>query len=179
MLTKENSVLVVIDFQGNLAAAMDNRQALFANAQKLIKAMKVFEAPVIATEQVPAKLGPTIPDIADHLSGAKVIGKESFSCWKDEIFMKELKSLNRKQVVITGIETHVCVYQTSLDLIAAGFEVLVVEDAVSSRTPKDKFTGVQRMAACGVGILSTEMALFELLKTAADPCAKQIFQIVK
>jgi nicotinamidase-related amidase len=179
MLTKENCVLVVIDFQGNLAAAMDNRQELFANAQKLIKAMKVFDVPVIATEQVPAKLGPTIPEIADHLTGAKMIGKESFSCWSDALFKKELTALNRKQVLITGIEAHVCVYQTSLDLIAAGYEVLVVEDAASSRTPKNKLTGIQRMAACGVGILSTEMALFELLKTASDPLAKQIFQIVK
>jgi nicotinamidase-related amidase len=141
--------------------------------------MQVFEIPILATEQVPAKLGPTIAKIADHLVGAKIIGKESFSCWKDDLFMRELKELNRKQILIIGIEAHVCVYQTATDLVQSGYEVQVVADAVSSRTAQNRMTGIRKMAASGVGITSTEMVLFELLQTAADPRAKQIFQIVK
>ncbi|MHB8090369.1 MAG: hydrolase [Syntrophales bacterium] len=179
MLTKENSVLVVIDFQGNLAQAMDNKQDLFSNVQKLIRGVQALEIPVLATEQIPAKLGSTIPEIAQHLTGAKIIAKEGFSCWKNESFKKELTALNRKQILISGIEAHICVYQTAMDLVEAGYEVQVVADAISSRTPQNRITGIQKMAAGGVGITSTEMALFELLKTAADPKARQIFQIVK
>ena len=179
MFTRENSVLVVIDFQGNLARAMDNKEELFDNAQKIIRGMRVFEVPVLATEQVPAKLGPTISEIARHLTGVKIIGKENFSCWKDQFFREELVALNRKQVLIIGIEAHVCVYQTAMDLMESGYEVQVAADAISSRTPQNKITGIQKMGAAGVGITSAEMALFELLKTAADPNAKQIFQIVK
>jgi nicotinamidase-related amidase len=179
MLTTDNSALLVIDFQGNLAAAMDNKQELIENARKIIRAMQVFEIPVLATEQVPAKLGPTIAEIADHLADAKIIGKESFSCWKENLFMRALRTLERKQILIIGIEAHVCVYQTAVDLVEAGYEVQVVADAVSSRTAQNRMTGIQKMAAGGVGITSTEMVLFELLQTAADPRAKQIFQIVK
>jgi nicotinamidase-related amidase len=179
MFTRENSVLVVIDFQGNLARAMDNKEELFDNAQKIIRGMRVFEVPVLATEQVPAKLGPTISEIARHLTGVKIIGKENFSCWKDPSFREKLMALNRKQALIIGIEAHVCVYQTAMDLMESGYEVQVAADAISSRTPQNKITGIQKMAAGGVGITSAEMALFELLKTAADSNAKQIFQIVK
>ena len=179
MFTKENSVLVVIDFQGNLARSMDNKQDLLDNAQKIIRGVQVLDIPILATEQVPAKLGSTISEIARHLSGVKVFDKENFSCWMDQSFREELMALGRKQILLIGIEAHVCVYQTAMDLLESGYEVQVVTDAVSSRTPQNKITGIQKMAAGGAGITSTETALFELLKTAADPKAKQIFQIVK
>ncbi len=179
MLTRENSVLVVIDFQGNLAQAMDNKQDLFDNAQKIIRGMQVLEIPILATEQIPAKLGSTIVEIARYLSGVKIISKESFSCWENQFFMKELAALNRNQILLIGIEAHVCVYQTAMDLVESGYEVQVVTDAVSSRTAQNKMTGIQKMAAGGVSITSVETALFELLKTAADSKAKQLFQIVK
>jgi nicotinamidase-related amidase len=179
MLTKENSVLVVIDIQGKLAQAMDNKHDLFENAQKIIRGMQVLEIPIVVTEQIPEKLGATIPEIAQYLTGIKTISKESFSCWKNQSFMKELMTLNRKQILLTGIETHVCVYQTAMDLITVGYEVQVVADAVSSRTPQNRRMGLQKMREGGTGITSTEMLLFELLKTAADPRAREIFQIVK
>ena len=179
MLQRENSALVVIDFQGNLAHAMDNKQELFANAQKIVAGAQALEIPILATEQVPAKLGPTIPEIAQHLAGVKIIGKEGFNCWENVPFRKELTAFNRKQILLIGIEAHICVYQTAIALIEAGYEIQVVSDAVSSRTPQNKEIGIQKMVACGAAITSVEMALFELLKTAADPKAKQIFQIVK
>jgi|SRR3989339_587769 len=179
MLTNKNSALVVIDFQGNLAQAMDNKQDLFNNAEKIIRGAQALGIPVLATEQIPAKLGATIPEIARHLTGVKIIAKEDFSCWQNESFKRELTALDRKQILIIGIEAHICVYQTAMALVDAGYEVQVVADAISSRTPQNRITGIQKMAAGSVGITSTEMALFELLKTAADPRAKQIFQIVK
>ena len=179
MLISENSALVIIDFQGNLAQAMDNKDELFINVQKIIRGAQALGIPVLATEQIPAKLGATIPEIAQHLSGVKIIAKEGFSCWQNEAFKKELMALNRKQILISGIEAHICVYQTAMDLVGAGYEVQIIGDAVSSRTLPNKLTGIQKMAAGGAAITSTEMALFEWLKTAADPRAKQIFQIVK
>jgi nicotinamidase-related amidase len=179
MFTRENSVLVVIDIQGNLAGAMDNKQDLFDNMQKIIRAMRVFGIPVLVTEQTPAKLGSTIVEISRHLAVERIISKECFSCWENEVFRKEMVALGRKQILLTGIETHICVYQTAMDMREAGYEVQVVVDAVSSRAPGNKITAIQKMAASGVGITSVEMALFELLKTAADPGAKEIFQIVR
>ncbi len=179
MFSRENSVLVVIDFQGNLARAMDNKEELFANAQKIIRGAQVFEIPILATQQVPAKLGSTIEEIAPYLTGAKIINKDNFSCWRDPLFSKELLALDRKQVVLIGIEAHICVYQTAADLIQSGYEVQVAADAVSSRTPQNRSIGIQKMASCGAGITSAEMILFELLQTAGDPKARQIFQIVK
>jgi nicotinamidase-related amidase len=179
MLQRENSALVVIDFQGNLAQAMDNKRELFANAQKIIAGAQAFEMPILATEQVPAKLGPTIPEIAQYLARVKIIGKEGFNCWENAGFRKEMTAWKRKQILLIGIEAHICVYQTAIALIEAGYEIQVVSDAVSSRTPQNKQIGIQKMVACGAAITSVEMALFELLKTAADPKAKQIFQTVK
>ena len=126
MFTRENSVLVVIDFQGNLAQAMDNKQDLFDNAQKIIRGMQVLEIPILATEQIPVKLGSTILEIAQYFSGVKIISKESFSCWKNQFFREELMALGRKQILLIGIEAHVCVYQTAMDLVESGYEVQVV-----------------------------------------------------
>jgi nicotinamidase-related amidase len=179
MLARENSVLVVIDIQGKLAQSMDNKQELFENAQKIIRGIQALEVPLVVTEQIPEKLGSTIPEIAQYLTGIKTINKESFSCWKNQSFMKELMTLNRRQILLIGIETHVCVYQTAMDLVTVGYEVQVVADAVSSRTPLNKIIGIQKMREGGAGITTTEIVLFELLKTAADPKAREIFQIVK
>jgi nicotinamidase-related amidase len=179
MLARENSVLVVIDIHGKLAQSMDNKQELFENAQKIIRGIQALEVPLVVTEQIPEKLGSTIPEIAQYLTGIKTINKESFSCWKNQSFMKELMTLNRRQILLIGIETHVCVYQTAMDLVTVGYEVQVVADAVSSRTPLNKIIGIQKMREGGAGITTTEIVLFELLKTAADPKAREIFQIVK
>lgn len=179
MISRDTAVLVIIDIQGNLAQAMFDKENLFSNTIKLIKGFKVLNLPVIVTEQIPQKLGPTLPQIAAELEGIKPISKEAFSCWEDVHFHKQLKALSRRHVVILGIETHVCVYQTALDLISNGYNVHLVADAVSSRTPENRRIGIEAMKSAGVKITSTEMVLFELLRTAADPRAKELFKIVK
>lgn len=179
MLKPENSLLIVIDFQGNLAQAMDNKESLFENAQKIIKGAKVFGIPIVATEHVPTKLGPTIPVIAQHLDGLTVISKESFSCLGNDLFASELGRLGRKQVIMTGIETHICVYQTAVDLLAMGYEVHVVADGVSSSTARNYELGIARMRDEGAKICSAEMVLFELLGTARSVHFRDIIQIVK
>ena len=179
MITRADAVLVIIDIQGNLAQAMFDKENLFVNTVKLIKGFKVLNLPIIVTEQIPQKLGPTLPQVVAELGTFNPIAKESFSCWDENNFKEQLEVLNRRHVVLLGIETHVCVYQTALDLIANGYNVHLVADAVSSRTPENRQIGIDTMKSAGAHITSTEMVLFELLRTAADPKAKEFFKIVK
>lgn len=179
MLSHTTAVLVIIDIQGNLAQAMFDKENLFANTIKLIKGFKLFNLPIIITEQTPEKLGQTIPAISAELEGIKPISKETFSCWADVHFREKLESLSRRHVVLLGIESHVCVYQTALDLIQNGYNIHLVADAVSSRTKENRDIGLNAMKSADAQLASTEMVLFELLRTAADPKAKDIFKIVK
>lgn len=179
MLSRTAAVLIMIDFQGKLAQAMVDKDNLFANNIKLIQGFKALNLPIMVTEQIPEKLGPTIPELADELAGVKPIAKETFSCWVNPCFHDELESLTRRHVVLTGIECHICVYQTALDLIANGYAVHLVTDAVSSRTPENCRVGIDAIKTAGAYLTSTEMVLFELLRSAADPKAKEIFKIVK
>lgn len=179
MLSRNAAVLIMIDFQGKLAQTMVDKENLFANNVKLIQGFKALNLPIIVTEQIPEKLGPTIPQLARELEGIRPIAKETFSCWPNASFHDHLESLPRRHVVLTGIECHICVYQTALDLMQNGYTVHLVTDAVSSRTPENRGTGVQAIKSAGAHLTSTEMVLFELLRTAADPKAKDIFKIVK
>ncbi|MGB5217689.1 MAG: hydrolase [Smithella sp.] len=179
MISRTAAVLVIIDIQGNLAQAMFDKENLFANTVKLIKGFKALNLPMIITEQIPAKLGKTLPHIADEIESFNPIAKDSFSCWDEHNFREKLESLSRRHVVLLGIETHVCVYQTALDLIDNGYNVYLAADAVSSRTPANRQIGIDAMKSAGAHITSTEMVLFELLRNAVDPKAKDLFKIVK
>lgn len=179
MLCPENTVLVVIDVQGKLAQLMCGKEDLFANIQRCIRGAKVLGVPIIWLEQNPAGLGPTIPEIAELLSGNLPISKFCFSCCGSDVFMQALRESKRKQVLVAGIETHVCVYQTSVDLLGLGYGVQVVADAVSSRTAENKRIGLDRIQQDGGSITSTEMALFEMLKDAKGDKFREILRAVK
>jgi len=179
MLEADSCVLVVIDIQGKLAQLMYRKEALFENAQKLIKGAQILEVPIIVTEQYPKGLGPTIPEIAALFLNFKPLPKVAFSCCGDEGFRQELMAVNRRQILICGIETHVCVYQTTVDLLASGYEVEVVADVVSSRTAENREIALQRIRDEGAGTTSVEMALFELMKAAEGPKFKEVSKIVK
>jgi nicotinamidase-related amidase len=153
---------------------------LFANLEKIIKGAQVLEMPILWTEQVPEKLGQTTPEIAELLvPSAEPISKASFSCCGVPSFTTALEQLNRRQILVTGIETHICVYQTTLDLLKQSYEVHVVADAVSSRTAENKQIGLDRIKEAGAILTSTEMALFELLRVAEGDKFRQIAKIVK
>ena len=179
MLDIDNCSLAVVDFQGKLAQIMYEKETLFKNIQILIKAVKLLNIPILWCQQVPESLGPTIPEIAELLSGIEPINKSSFNCCGDEQFNKKLNQLNVNQVLICGIETHVCIYQTAMDLLRKGFYVNVIADAVSSRTPENREIALKRIAAEGAKIASVEMVLFELLKTAKHPKFKDIARLIK
>ena len=179
MLEVEDATLLLVDIQGSLAHAMHGKARLFQNLQILIKGVQVLGVPILWAEQYPQGLGPTIPEIADLLPGLRPIPKMSFSCCRNERFLQALRTLDRGQILIAGIETHVCVYQTAVDLVNLGYEVQVVADAVSSRDPENKAIGLQKMRDAGVSLTSVETALFELLKVAEGEQFKKILRIVK
>jgi nicotinamidase-related amidase len=179
MLDIQKSCLVVVDVQGKLAQLMYEKQVLFKNIQILIEAAKILNIPILWSQQCPDALGPTIPEIAQLITDSEPIDKSSFSCCGAEQFNIRLNELKRQQILLCGIETHVCIYQTAIDLLRKGFSVDVVADAVSSRTPENKQIAINRMAAEGIKISCTEMALFKLLKTAGHPQFKQIAKLIK
>jgi nicotinamidase-related amidase len=179
VLNLKETCLVVVDVQGKLAQLMNNKDQLFGNIQILIKSCKILETPILWTQQVPQALGQTVSEIAELLSGLEPINKASFSCCGQEEFVNILKDTNRKQVMLCGIETHICIYQTALELLKLDYYVEVVTDAVSSRTLQNKENALQKMRLLGVGITTTEMALFELLKTADHSKFREIAKLVK
>ncbi len=179
MLEIEKCCVVVVDVQGKLAQLMHDKDALFENIQILIKAAKILDVPIIWCQQCPQALGPTVPEIAELLAGNEPIDKASFSCCGNEQFNSKLNELGRQQILLCGIEAHVCIYQTAVQLQQAGREVTVIADAVSSRTPENKQIGIERMTAEGANISSVETALFELLKTAEHEKFKEIAKLIK
>ena len=179
MLDIHNCCLIVVDVQGKLAQLMTDREILFKNLQILIQAAKILRIPILWCQQVPEALGPTIPELVGLLTGIDPINKASFSCCGQEQFSAALDALGRGQILLCGIETHVCIYQTATDLLGRGLEVTVVADAVSSRTERNRQIALTRLADEGAHISSTEMALFELLRTAEHPQFRQIARLVK
>lgn len=179
MLLADKCALVVIDIQGKLSQLMYRKEALFQNARKLIQGARILDIPIIVTEQYPKGLGPTIPEIAELFPSFNPLPKVSFSCCGDEGFSKELRAVNRSQILVCGIETHVCVYQTTVDLLAARYHVEVIADVVSSRSAEDREIGLQRMREEGASLSSVEMVLFELMKVAEGPKFKEVSKVVK
>ena len=179
MLDIKNCCLVIIDVQGKLAQLMHDRDNLFKKIAILVKAAKILGIPVVWCQQCLDALGPTIPQIAELLAGVEPINKADFNCCGQTQFNDRLQTLTRKQILLCGIETHVCVYQTASDLLRKGYETSVIADAVSSRTLENKQIALERMRDDGVHINCVEMALFELLGTAEHPQFKQIAALIK
>lgn len=179
-LDGEKAVLVVIDVQEKLAPAMneDLYSQLLEHANLLIEGFKALDLPIIATEQYSKGLGNTVAQL-DGAAEQHRIEKMSFSCCGEETFLAALKETGAKQVVIVGMETHVCVFQTVLDLLDRGYTVHLVRDAVSSRFKSDYENAVSTAARAGAVITTTEMALFQLVKGAGTDGFKAISKLVR
>jgi nicotinamidase-related amidase len=174
-----NTVLLLIDFQERLFPMMHDKEKLLQNVIKLVKGAKALEIPIILTEQYPKGLGPTIPEIKELIPEVKPVEKVCFSCTDEAAFNQALKSFKRKQVLIAGIESHICVYQTAMALARSGYEVQVVADCSASRDPENKMVAFTKFRVMGILPTTVEMALFELLKVAQGDKFKQISSIVK
>jgi nicotinamidase-related amidase len=179
MLDVAKTVLIVIDMQEKLFPVIYKKENLFSNLQKLIKGTQALEIPIMVTEQYPQGLGHTIQEVASLLPDISPMPKTSFSCCGDDKFLHEFKSLHRNQVMVCGIESHVCVYQTVSDLITAGYKTQVVTDSISSRTLENRQIGFDMMSQAGAHLTSTEAVLFELLRVAEGEKFREIRDIVK
>ena len=178
-LTTENAVLVLIDYQERLFPVMQDKEKLLRNILKLVNCAAVLEVPIVLTEQYPKGLGPTILEIKSLLPAVRPVEKTCFSCCDNEEFNKALEALKRQQVLVAGIEAHICVYQTAMSLARKGYEVQVVSDCVASRDPENRAVALMKMNALGIFSTSVEMAFFELLKIAQGDKFKKISAIIK
>jgi nicotinamidase-related amidase len=178
-LTRSQAGLVVVDIQERLLPAIFEKERVVQNAVRLVRGATILNVPVFATEQYRKGLGATVPEVAGAIPAFAPLEKLAFSACGAEGFIAALKSKGVSDAILCGIEAHVCVSQTCLDLLDNGFRVFVSEDATSSRTPGDYRLGVERMRAAGAVIVSTEMALFELLERAGTADFKQVLALVK
>lgn len=179
ILDRTTATLVIVDIQERLAPAMGLKDTVISNCQHLIEAARLMQIPILVTEQYPKGLGITLPEIKDSLSAYAPIVKTAFSCCGESAFIEGLKQTGRKTVLLTGMETHVCVLQTALDLMNHGYAVHLVKDAVCSRTKANWQTGVEFMRDAGAVITCTETVLFQLLKTAGTEEFKAISKRIK
>ena len=179
MLDTENSIVVIIDIQEKLDKAVGENSPL-QSAIKLAKASNILNIPVIVTEQYPQGLGSTIKELKNELSNTTTfIEKNTFSAFRTPAFAEELKKSNKKQVIICGIEAHICVYQTICDLIDNGYEVFFVKDASASRKEYEFNTVLELIKQTNGKVTCTEIVLFEWLKSSKHPNFKEIQALIK
>ncbi|MCI0692650.1 hydrolase [candidate division KSB1 bacterium] len=179
ILNRQQTALLVIDIQDRVHAVMRYREEVESNAQKLIRGCQLLQVPIFLTEQYPKGLGHTISSIRYALQAALPIQKMTFSCCGSDELMLALREKGIRQVILAGIETHVCVLQTALDLLANDFQVHVARDAVSSRRELDHQTALQRLTQAGAIITTVEMALFELMVRASSAEFKEVSKLIK
>lgn len=166
LLDRGRSVLVVIDVQEKLFPAVFDHERVLRKIDLLIAAANTFEIPVVLTEQYPAGLGPTIGEIRDLLPGTRALEKTHFSCVSSPGFSEHIYGLGRNQIVLAGIETHVCVAQTALELDFQGESVFLAADATSSRRPMDFEIGLRRLGRSGITVTTAESVVYEWLRRA-------------
>jgi len=178
-IIKEQSCGLIIDIQERLFPHIYKHEILANNTKILIKGFKILELPLIMTQQYTPGLGETISVVRELLPEIGHIEKNCFSCYDEPIFTDSLKRVNKKFVIIAGIEAHVCVLQTVLDLLANSYVPVIVENCISSRKNRDKKTAIGRMRQEGAIITTYESILFELTRFAGTPQFKEISRLVK
>lgn len=176
LLSKEDAGLLVIDAQTVLLPHVLNTQQCTDRMYWMMQLAKTLGVPTLVTEQYPKGLGPTVLPLSDPQLSVKHLSKVSFSCAKDATILEQIKSMNKTQWVLVGIETHVCVLQTAIDLVSEGFAVYVVVDAVSARNELDQRYGLKRMKQHEVELVTAEMVFFEWVKQAGTPEFKSLSQ---
>jgi nicotinamidase-related amidase len=181
-LNRNNAVLVVIDVQEKLMPVIDRQKDVVRNIDRLVRGCHVLGVPAILTEQYVKGLGPTVAGVRkafEETTGYRPIEKSCFSAHGCTAFAAQLAALERPQVIVAGVEAHVCVYQTVIDLLGAGMQVTLVADAISSRTEENKEIALRRLVSEGVKLSSTEMALFELAVVSGTDEFRAISKLVK
>ena len=178
-LDRARAALVVVDVQEAFRPAVLDFEQVVGNVSVLVRGAGVLGLPTLVTEQYPKGLGHTVSEVAEHLDQVDPIEKVCFSAVQADGFSRALQDGRRDQVLLCGIETHVCVNQTAEDLLADGVEVHVVQDAVTSRTADNRALGLHKMERSGATVTSVETALFELLRQAGTPEFKEVQALIK
>jgi len=176
--TTDNSILMVIDVQERLMPVIHEQDKITDNVNKLIKGAGILGMDVVVTEQYPKGLGHTLPEI-ERTAEIPVFEKDTFSCMLQPVLLDQLQRTNKKHLIICGVEAHICVLKTALDAIEKGYAVHVVADAVSSRTPENKWLALERMRQSGAFIVSVEMILFMLMDCAGTAEFKAVSKLIK
>jgi len=180
LMSSRRASLMVIDAQERLLPAMSESERVIKNISILIKSARELSVPILASEQYPKGLGPTISEISDLLpAGIEPIAKTDFSCLDEPVFAAAFKAVDRDQTIICGVEAHVCVFQTAIQALSAGKNVFVVADACSSRAPSSAERAFERLRDEGVAVVTTEMVVFEWLRRAGGPAFKILSGLVR
>lgn len=174
LLEKQRSCLILIDVQEKLIPFIHQQNHCIKRCQWMLRLAEELSIPILVSEQYPQGLGKTVSQLASWAVDGKTIAKTSFSCWREPQFKNALRLEEKNQLVLIGIETHVCVLQTALDMQAEGFDVFVVVDAVSSRHENDHHYALQRLQQSGIQLISAEMVFFEWLEEASHPAFKKL-----
>jgi nicotinamidase-related amidase len=179
-LARERATLVVVDLQTKLVPAVVEHERLVKNGVLLLRLARVLQLPVVLTTQYSKGLGPALPEVLAEAPGVVPVDKASFSCFGDQGFLDRLRSLaGRGQLLVAGVESHICVAQTVLGALAAGYQVHVASDAVSSRSTDNHRVGLARMERAGALLSSTEMAAYELLERSDVEAFKKMLPYFK
>ncbi|MBW2540061.1 MAG: hydrolase [Deltaproteobacteria bacterium] len=178
-LEKDKTGLLIIDVQEKLMQVMGRRQRVAANITKLVLLSKLFDFPVILTEQYPKWLGPTLPEVTESLPAYQPISKLHFNCCDVDGFNHRLDSEDLRDVIVTGVESHICVFQTCISILERGYRVHVPQDAVDSRTDENWRVGLDLMKQAGAVITSTETVIYQILKKAGTKEFKQMLKVMK
>ena len=176
LISRKNSVLIIIDVQDKLMPRIPNREKVIANIVRLLKFSHIIGLPILLTEQ--EKLGHTLPEIKKEIPNLQPITKSAFNCFLGDEFTNRIRQIGPKTLILTGVETHICIAQTAIAAIPK-FEVQVVSDAVSSRLLDNWAIGLERMRQSGVTITSTEMLIFELLGKAGTDEFRATLKLMK
>lgn len=179
LIQSEKSLLLVIDVQERLTPAISDAPRLTANIIRLLQAAKLLQVPCLGTEQYPKGLGKTLGDVAALIPSDSMIEKIYFSAMGEPGFAERLKATGRSQIVVVGMEAHICVLQTTMELRDAGYEVFAVDDGMGSRVRANTDLAIDRMRPAGVEVVSTEMVIFEWARRANRDCFKQLSALIK
>jgi nicotinamidase-related amidase len=179
LIDAAKAFLMVVDVQERLLSAIAHKTAVEGNSAILLQAARQMQVPAVVSRQYPKGLGPTVASLAQFVPENSTFDKVEFSCARDPVLMDHIDGLGRRQAVLCGVEAHICVLQTALDLKERGYEVFVAVDAIGSRADLSRDVARERMAAAGAILVTSEMVVFEMMRTAASPQFKILSKLIQ
>lgn len=178
-INRENTIGLVIDMQEKLIPAIRSHDKIIKNTIILLKGLKVFQTPIVVTQQNTKGLGPTVPDINKTIGNFSYIEKTKFSCYREPAFIRVLNRIGKRNVIIAGVEAHICVLQTALDLMYNNFNPVIIEDCIGSADENDKKVSLWRMRDVGSVVTTCESILFELCRESGTEEFNKILELIK